>query len=330
MDKIDFVILWVDGDDSNWQDERSEYNPVKVDYASNVNRFRDWDNLHYWFRGVEKYAPWVNNIYFITWGHLPKWLNTKHPKLKIVKHTDYIEGYLPTFNSNVIELNLHKIQELSEHFVLFNDDTFLLNSVKPTDFFINKLPRDEMYFNAILPKGDHSRISYTNLNNTNIINKYFIKKEVMKKHWKKVINFKYGTKLIRTLLLMPWNCFVGFGNPHIPQPHLKSTFSLLWEKEYEKLDDTCKNKFRGLNDCSHWLMRYWNLCSGNFVPRKSNFAKYFNLSNDNSEVCSFIKRQKSKMICINDMSPEINFEKAKAEIKISFDTILDKKSSYEI
>ena len=30
------------------------------------------DNLKYWFRGVEKFAPWVNKIYFITYGHAAK------------------------------------------------------------------------------------------------------------------------------------------------------------------------------------------------------------------------------------------------------------------
>ena len=35
------------------------------------------------------------------------------PKLKLVSHKDYIPAeYLPTFNSNVIELWLHKIPEL--------------------------------------------------------------------------------------------------------------------------------------------------------------------------------------------------------------------------
>ncbi|MBQ6357217.1 MAG: capsule biosynthesis protein CapK, partial [Solobacterium sp.] len=39
------------------------------------NRFKDWGLFKYWFRGVEKFAPWVNKIYFITWGHVPTWLD---------------------------------------------------------------------------------------------------------------------------------------------------------------------------------------------------------------------------------------------------------------
>ena len=51
-------------------------------------------------------------------------------------------AYLPTFNINSIELNLHRIKGLSEHFVFFNDDMFLIDSVRPEDFFKNGFPCD--------------------------------------------------------------------------------------------------------------------------------------------------------------------------------------------
>ena len=70
-------------------------------------------------------------------------MNTVNLKLKIVKHSEFIlKEYLPTFNSNVIEFYFHKIKELSEKFVYFNDDMFLLNNVKQNRFFINGLPCD--------------------------------------------------------------------------------------------------------------------------------------------------------------------------------------------
>ena len=96
---IDFVLMWVDGNDPEWQKEKSLYESDTNGDKRNI-RFRDWDNLQYWFRGVEKYAPWVNKIHFVTWGHLPSWLNTEHPKLNVVKHSDFIpKEFLPTFNS---------------------------------------------------------------------------------------------------------------------------------------------------------------------------------------------------------------------------------------
>ena len=92
---IDFVITWVDGNDLEWKREKAaRLGHTDMDISVNADnrkeRYRDWDNLRYWFRGMEKYAPWVRKVHFVTWGHIPQWLNTKHPKLNIVCHEDFI------------------------------------------------------------------------------------------------------------------------------------------------------------------------------------------------------------------------------------------------
>ncbi len=329
MDKIDFVILWVDGSDPAWLEEKNRYRPVKVDFSSGDNRFRDWDNLQYWFRGVEKYAPWVNNVYLITWGHLPKWLNTEHPKLKIVNHTDYIpEEYLPTFNSDTIETNLFRLEELSETFVLFNDDIALLAPVRPEDFFINGLPCDSFVENLIAPVG-RAGITHTKVVMTDIINAHFNKRAVHRKLRGKIYNPKYGLQNLITLYFLPFGYFTGFRNPHLAQSHLKSTFREIWEKEFTALDTSCKNRFRGTNDVSHWLMRYWNLCSGNFEPRKRSFGRYFEVGRDNRAICSYIRERKGKTVCINDMAGDYSFEEARDEINAALREILPEPSGFE-
>ena len=63
---IDFVMIWVDGNDPEWQKEKAKYDERVETLANNEVRFRDWDNLQYWFRAVEKFAPWVRNVYFVT------------------------------------------------------------------------------------------------------------------------------------------------------------------------------------------------------------------------------------------------------------------------
>ena len=83
QEKIDFVVMWVDGNDPEWQKKKNKYD-VNAKSDGSIYRYRDWDLLQYWFRGVEKFAPWVNKIYFITWGHLPKWLNRIIQKLKLL------------------------------------------------------------------------------------------------------------------------------------------------------------------------------------------------------------------------------------------------------
>lgn len=56
---IDFVVLWVDGSDPVWQAEKAKYQGKTLDDSNAPNRFRDWGLMPYWFRAVEKFAPWV-------------------------------------------------------------------------------------------------------------------------------------------------------------------------------------------------------------------------------------------------------------------------------
>ena len=78
---IDFVITWVDGNDPLWLKEYRKYKGIEDEEF--VFRYRDWDFLRYWFRGVEENAPWVRKIHFVTWGHIPSWLDTSNPKINI-------------------------------------------------------------------------------------------------------------------------------------------------------------------------------------------------------------------------------------------------------
>ena len=137
---IDVVIAWVDGSDPNWREVKNAHDPYFKGDSRDI-RFRDWDNLQYVFRGIEKFMPWVRKVHFVTWGHLPKWLNTGCKKLNIVNHTDYIPKiYLPTFSSHPIEMNFHRIKGLAEQFIYANDDMFFLKEMEPDMFFKEGLP----------------------------------------------------------------------------------------------------------------------------------------------------------------------------------------------
>ena len=58
-EKIDFVMLWVNEKDPEWQKEKNKYEQKELNEHENVDnskiRYRDWENLKYWFRGVEKF-----------------------------------------------------------------------------------------------------------------------------------------------------------------------------------------------------------------------------------------------------------------------------------
>lgn len=325
---IDFVILWVDGSDEKWLAEKKKYKP-DIDISDSKIRFRDWELLKYWFRGVEKFAPWVNKIYFVTYGHLPNFLNVTHEKLEIINHKDIInKKFLPTYNSNVIDLNLHNIKGLSEQFVYFNDDTFIIDNVKADDFFKDGLPCEEYAEMPVIP---HKTIfPYSMFNNTFIINKYYNKRNVYKKNFTKLYNFKYGLNNFRTLLVSPYLRFTGFYSSHLPISFLKSYYEKLWQIEKEECENTSKNKFRTKEDITSYLIKEMQMLDGNFYPRRKNFGKYFIVSNDNKKIISAITNQKYKMICVNDQDESINFEKCKQEISDCFEKILFEKSSFEI
>lgn len=330
--RIDFVITWVDGNDPEWRKERDYYAGIEYGEEGHIpSRFRDWDTLKYWFRGIEKFAPWVNKIFFVTWGHLPKWLNSDNPKLQIVKHSEFIPPeYLPTFNSNVIEFYLHKIKGLSEHFVYFNDDSFLIDHVTPSSFFKNCLPCDigGMTFNL------HSGMFGASvLLAKTLVNNHFNKTEVVRENPFKWFNLKYmKASLINLLcLLIKKDEFVGFANPHLPQGFLKITFEDAWKNCKDDLIRTSRNRFRNYGDVAFWLMRYWQLASNNFSPINPYKNGIYYLVNDGnvSEIADCICRQRKKIICLNDSDDITDFEETKNRILNAFHEILPETCIFE-
>lgn len=334
--KIDFVIAWVDGNDSAWQAEKKKWeatNPEQelAKWNDGEARYRDWDLLRYWFRGIEKYTPWVNKVFFVTWGHVPEWLDTSNEKLVIVKHEDFIPAkYLPTFNSHCIELNLHNIKELSDNFVYFNDDMFMLKETSQELFFKNGLPCDSAIVNPVqmIQNGIRAEI-----NDMYLINDRFDKKNVIRENPLKWFNIKYGKKLIRTILMMPFNTFPGFYIFHLPSSFNKKTFCEVWERYEAVLDKTCSHKFRMSTDVNQWLLEFWQYCKGDFFPRRANAGQVYERMSDFQRMCDTIKEQKCNMICCNDPGNELEYDefiKRKEQLAKAFESILKEKSNYEL
>ncbi|HEU3554684.1 TPA: capsule biosynthesis protein CapG [Streptococcus pneumoniae] len=330
MEQIDFVVTWVNDKDVDWCKRKSEFEK-EYNIFQDLNseeRYREWGLMKYWFRAVEKYAPWVNKIYFITEGHVPNWLDVNHPKLVHVKHEDYIEKqFLPTFNSNVIEMNLIHLKDLSEKFVLFNDDFFINDFVKQSDFFENNLPKDTGIFSPLIPR--ENSLTPIILNNMEIINKYFSKKKILEQNFSKFFNIKYGKHLLKNICLLPWSDLLGFYDNHIPVSYCKSNFLEVYEKEHAIFNLTFKNKFRNKNEINHWLIRYWQLSSGNFIPRNINFGKNYAISNDPTDIINELKLSKYKIICINDGESIDNFDAVKGLMINAFEKKFPEKSSFE-
>lgn len=331
-DKIDFIITWVDESDPKWRKD-FEYFSAKEGHAieKSAARYRDWETLKYWFRGIEKFAPWVNKIYFVTYGHLPKWLNTDNPKLVIVKHEDFIPlAFLPTFNSSTIEFFFHKIEGLSDRFVYFNDDMFLIDSVSPERFFRKGLPCDIGVLTVHKP--ERGIFSARVLKSIGLINLHFNKNKVIRKNLFKWYHLSYCKFSIRDILFHKLNFFPGFINHHLPQGYLKKTYDDVWEHCKKDLDRSCSDKFRTYGDISHWLIRYWQLASGSFTPYNVfKDGKVYYLSDMNiSDSVDCISHQKKKLVCLNDGEHVTHFEDYKERILRAFEQILPEKSSFEL
>jgi hypothetical protein len=329
--KIDFVMIWVDGNDSEWKKERSLYDKnIKNSEDNSEHRYRDWDNLQYWFRGVEKFCPWVNKIHFVTWGHIPKWLNINNPKINIVNHKDFIpEKYLPTFSSHTIELNLHRINGLSERFVYFNDDTFVLDNMKPQDFFKKDKPCDSGIMNVHCYNME-DMVIMAPFRDIGIINHEFEMRKVIKSNISGWFNYKYGINNIRNLILLGCPRFPGMLQQHLPTSYLKRTFIEVWNKYENILDETCKNKFRTMTDVNQWVFKEWQLAKGDFYPRSLKIGRSIAAYNiESANKC--IRNQSVKMMCLNDTEMDYNrFKECVNIINDAFNSILKEKSSFEL
>ncbi|MDA7557776.1 stealth family protein [Flavobacteriaceae bacterium] len=145
---IDAVILWVDGNDEKHKRKISPYILDKKKIKSNKfrTRYDQVNEIKYTIDSILKFAPYINRIHIITDNQIPKFLknNTKYQdKITVVDHTTIFNGYetyLPTFNCRPIETCMYRIPGLSEHFIYFNDDFFLINPTVPEDFFCEGLP----------------------------------------------------------------------------------------------------------------------------------------------------------------------------------------------
>ena len=333
--EIDFVIAWVDGNDPEWQREKRKRNN-SINGTNSVDdrkeRYRDWDNLQYLFRGIEKYAPWVRKVHLATWGHLPQWLNRECPKLNVVNHKEFIpEKFLPTFNANVIEWNLHRIPDLSENFVYFNDDIFLLKPVEAEDFFRNGKPVDMLALQPDVANVDNQVMPYIYLNNVMLLAKYFDKRDNIKKHPGAYFHIGYPPMyFFYNMLELAFPRFTGFYTVHGPSPLMKSTYQKLWELEPELLTQVCSHPFRHKGDVNQYVLREYQKLSGEFIPKNvQKLCGYYDVEKNNDRLVQTITGQKKKMICINDSNHEIDFEKAKQEINRALEKILPERSLFE-
>ena len=329
---IDFVVIWVDGADPAWQAEKARFLPrTEGSVDAGENRYRDWDNLRYWFRAVERYAPWVNRVHLVTWGHLPHWLNPGAPRLHIVRHRDYITPeYLHTFSSHPIELNLHRIDGLAERFVYFNDDQFLTAPVSPEDFFRGGLPCDSLAEEPV-PFLTRELYNAIRVNDLVFLNRHYGRYDARRRLGGKWFSLRTPHDCVKNLTMLPVrkDAFFGLDTQHLPQPYLKSSFSRVWELDRPWLEETCSHRFRDDRDISQFAVKFSQMLEGNFVPYdRRRFGVALPAQRDTGRICRIIRERSRKALCAND-SDVTDFAACRDAINRAFADALPEKSSFE-
>jgi len=148
---IDAVYTYVNGSDAAFLAQLLEFADGHQPVAA--RRFNDHDELRYSLRSLDKFAPWVRHVHLVTNGlpgQIPDWLDTS--RVTVHSHADIFAwpAHLPTFSSPAIEMHLHRIPGLAEHFLYVNDDMFFGAPAFPHDF-VDAAGAQLVYFSHHMP-----------------------------------------------------------------------------------------------------------------------------------------------------------------------------------
>ena len=226
---IDAVILWVDGNDEKHRTKMLPYLENKALATSEKFRtkYDQVNEIKFTIDSIIKFAPYIRNVYLITDNQIPQFLKDKtntdaYNSVSIIDHSIIFKGYeeyLPVFNCRPIETCMHRIPNLAEHFIYFNDDFFLIDKTEPEDFFKNGLP---------ILRGKWLK---------------FDEDKLYKKFKKPRIGHKTAQQLAAKIVGL--NTYYNF--KHTPHPLRKSTFKDYFKKNEALFLENIKYRFRNAN-----------------------------------------------------------------------------------
>lgn len=288
---VDVVFTWVDNTDQAWQARQQKASqalnqPIGL-YADDDARFESHNELYYAVQSVLRYLDWVNHIYIVTDRQTPKWLaELGSDKVSIIDHSQIIDAqYLPTFNSQVIEANLHKIPNLSEHFIYFNDDVFVARELSKNHFFAHNgnasmFLADKSLF-KMQEKGVMTPTLFACMNSQRLIGQHY--------------DANLDAPLVHTYI-----------------PLKKSYFHKAWQLFGDDITRFLPNQFRSNNDLNlaTFLVPYLMYLDGKSAVRRE-ICYYFNIRTNNAKA-QYEKLLQKKLaggpphsFCANDFHSQV-------------------------
>ena len=133
---FDLVYLWANNT-QKWSEGKNKVLRKMNMTTGNWSPTRDNNELKLSMRSVEKYLPWIRNIIIMSSGQIPEWLDTDHPRIRIINSDDLIDqigGASPNYNSHALYLASAFIPNISEIYIQMDDD-FIIGQPLPESFF---------------------------------------------------------------------------------------------------------------------------------------------------------------------------------------------------
>lgn len=265
MQPIDVVISWVDGNDPAHKSKIQPYLSPKVRKSEDIagpTRYGSVGEVFYCVASIFRFAPFVRKIFIITDHQNPNldtFIHKNFPEstiqIEIIDHTVLFRGYeqfLPVFNSRAIETCTYRIPDLSENYVYFNDDFFLVRPIRPEDWYID---------NKIVAYGHWRSILLDKL--------LWLIKPLKNGH--KPVGFKDSMLLSALKLKRKWTYF---HLEHIPHPLKKSVLEAFFTKNQELFLANISHKFRSAKQFNTQALYYLLMFEANraiLTPTKNVF-----------------------------------------------------------
>ena len=278
---IDLVYLWVDGSDPEWQARKHAalgHQPEADPAGGHADvRFRDYGELRYSLRSAYWYAPWAGHIYLVTDRQVPTWLDTAHPRITVVDHTQLFgdRGRLPTFNSHAIASRLHHIEGISPHYLYLNDDVFFGREVSPALFFQANGVSKFFLSRSTLPFTDPGRAPAHEEARRNVVD---------------LLERDFGVTATQTFF-------------HTPVPQRKAILDELEERYPEVFAQNWNSPFRSASDfeVNAWLHHYYGYVRAMAQPGAIAYD-YFDLADPTvpARLEELRAKRRRDTFCIND------------------------------
>ena len=228
MEKIDAVITWVDGSEPNYK-LRLEENLKNKKIIK--RQYLQANEIYFCVASIIKFAPFVQKIFIVTDNQKPNLNEVRHlvslNKVEIIDHKEIFRDNmdsLPTFNIRSIDALLFKIKNLSNKFIYFNDDMFLIKETSVEDWFKD---------NKVVLTGSWAKT----------YNKQLIK--TISHKIKKLLNKRPSFNAAQSKAAN----IVGFHNKyfksyHCGRPQIKSVIKDFYDKNPQRLTNQIRHKFR--------------------------------------------------------------------------------------